>query len=178
MTQQTCKQPDCTNPVRARELCGAHYQQWRHENPDQIRATATNADSLPERIAMHSQPGENGCIVWTGYLSNGLPWLNIKGRGVNVRRAVLDEVDPKRTRSPRFAVTTCDTPNCVAPDHLRWSEHSTEVVTAVPNDEAEQLVADHKAGVLNVAKAARRLGVTRPTIYRAMERLGYSGHKT
>ena len=126
---------------------------------------------------MHSQPGENGCIDWVGYLSNGLPWLNIRGRGINVRRAVLNELDPQRKRTPRFAVTTCDNTACINPDHLRWSEHSTEVVTAVPVDEAEQLVAEHKAGTLNVAKAARRLGVTRPTIYRAMERLGYRGHR-
>jgi len=157
-------------------MCSRHYQQWRKENPSDVRRTASKHDTLPERVAMHSQPAPGGCIVWTGYLNESLPWLGVKGKGVNVRRHVLGAIQPPPGRR-YFASTTCGTPRCVNPDHLEWLPVSKPADYVIDDTTAERLVTEYKAGTLNVAKEARDLKVSRPTIYRAMERRGFHGHE-
>lgn len=177
MTSTTCKLSDCNRNVLARGMCSRHYQKWRKDNADQVRTTARRTDTLAERVAMHSHPAPGGCIVWTGYMNEGLPWLGIEGKGVNVRRAMLTQRTPVPQEGRWFAAPRCNTENCVSPDHLEWSRVSRPTEYAVSDEDADALVAAYKDGSLNVAKEARRLGVSRPTIYRAMERRGFTEHQ-
>lgn len=78
------------------------------------------ADWLAERVR---QDGE--CLVWTGYSHQGQPKAKMGGRNMppfNVRRAVWHAAG-QPLRKGHMIRCTCDTPNCVALEHLvqvRW----------------------------------------------------------
>lgn len=160
----------------ARNLCSKHYQRWRKEHPEEVRRTAREDDTLAERVALHSEATPDGCIRWVGYFNEGVPWLAIGGRGVNVRRALLAEIVPA-PKGRYMAAQTCDTPNCIATDHLHWEQVTAAPDPAISAEDGARLAEQYVEGTLNVAAAARRFDVSRPTIYRALERAGVTLRK-
>lgn len=82
--------------------------------------------------SIHARCIEVGdCWEWQGAYSGGRnPYVRYKGRGTTVRRAVLDLIGERQKSNLHcVALSTCDNPRCVNPDHLRWATHS-EVMRA------------------------------------------------
>lgn len=97
-------------------------------------ATIRVGTPLPDRILYRSEPGANGCLVWTAFLDrDGYGWLSVDGRLVAAHRASYAAfVGP--IPEGMTVDHTCFVPACVNADHLRlltWEENRRNQRTAL-----------------------------------------------
>jgi len=114
MSPRICSVDECSNLVKARELCGMHYQRGR---------TSGELDLLPvippaERLTTGLVRQANGCLEWTGY-------TNVSGYGVTWfggRKTLAHRVAWILANGPipegMYVCHTCDNPPCCNVAHL------------------------------------------------------------
>ena len=80
-----------------------------------------------ERILSKSIINENGCIVFNGFLNEfGYGRLRANGKKVLVHRYVYEEINGKIPKD-KLCCHSCDTPNCINPEHLFLGTHSDNI---------------------------------------------------
>lgn len=145
-----------------------------------------------QRFAAKTKRDElTGCLIWTGAVSSrGYGVVNDPGRrGVRkAHRLALDWKLGYRLPSEVFACHTCDTPLCVAPEHLfpgsnkdnhadsvfkgrhAWGERNGN--RKLTEDAVRAIRGDHAAGVSGLA-LARQFGVGPSAIYKIIHRTAW-----
>lgn len=114
----TCSIEGCTNPVRARGWCRAHYLRWqRHGDPRGGRPEhwARQLEDVWEQVKCG---GPDECWPWTGPTDeDGYGDMRLKG---GLRRAHRIAFFAATNIEPGELVVrhTCDNPPCCNPAHL------------------------------------------------------------
>lgn len=114
----TCRDPECGSPVKARELCGRHYQSYRRSGE---LAKLTTVDRFWAQVDKSS----GACWVWTGPRNGKYGRLGSDNRHLYAHRysyeLAVGEIPDQMTIDH-----LCRNTLCVRPDHL-------EVVTLAEN---------------------------------------------
>lgn len=76
-------------------------------------------DEMRAYLSQHVRETETGCRVWGGHVSrHRVPVVNWGGRRYAVRRLIL-QLSGRRLHGGWVVWTSCATPGCVRPEHLR-----------------------------------------------------------
>lgn len=153
----------------------------RARSATRIQRRAANDATYEERAKLHSTDSD-GCWVWFGCVSNGVPRVGRRvsdgQKGpVNLRVALLEE-QAERPEWAHSAVVTCGNSSCVNPDHLKWEtkgEFFARVRQSQPtkiSDERYRQAWDLHAEGMGVKELAARFAVSRQTLYHNWKRLG------
>jgi len=81
--------------------------------------TPTQPKTPRERLAAKSEKQSNGCVLWTGATAtNGYGIISVHGKDRLVHRYAWELANNKPVPADMVVMHTCDTRNCVAPNHL------------------------------------------------------------
>ena len=131
----TCSVEKCSKPVRARGVCGMHYERWRAHGhmEDPVKPPAERFWAFVDKT--------DTCWLWTGYKLVGYGRFNVdvsrkaKTRNVKAHRWAWEDANgpiPEGLQLDHL----CRTPACVRPDHL-------EPVTHAENQRRKALTVTH-----------------------------------
>lgn len=101
---------------------------------------------------------EGDCLIWKGYIGNGVPQVSHHGKVIAVRRLML-ELQGRVLRIGDHAASKCRNPSCVNPEHISHRnkfQHSAAMHSAPRNEEvrAAKLAAfRRKTAKLDMEKA-------------------------
>ena len=122
--------------------------------------------SLSERLTHYSRPGENGCVLWTGYLNrSGYGVVGYNYKSILAHRAAW-EVSRGAIPEGLLVCHTCDVRNCINPDHLFVGTNADNMVDKIKKGRAWS-----KLSPIEVAEIRANPGVTKPF----MRKFGVSG---
>lgn len=134
-----CSIEGCTNIADSQGLCLMHYSRKRRGSEVADVPERVYGGPLIDRIHRRmSEPNADGCQVWTGQITGGseLPVIMYRTTTLSVRRVLWEDTHGEELGG-RWVVTTCSTPRCVAPEHLRTttvheynSKHARSKVTS------------------------------------------------
>lgn len=123
---RVCDVEGCGRKHAARGWCWPHYGRWRrHGDPLAGGAPKARGYSIPEEaIAARSEPGEGGCLLWTGTLTpKGYGLVTASGKQVQVHRYVYER-EHGPLREGEMVDHRCHVHNCIALEHLRSATRS------------------------------------------------------
>ena len=115
-----CSIIDCGKVHKAKGWCAMHYRRWLvHGDPLVVLQHPWRWPTfITDALAKCRFEPASGCMIWPGGTDkDGYPKLFIDGKHWRGNRAML------------FAITgelgiegmhSCDTPSCMAPEHLAW----------------------------------------------------------
>lgn len=126
----------CSNQVKARGLCAAHYVRMRRgaNLSEPLTRTGTDAERLKLKTHLNS---ETGCWEWTASLNtNGYGQFRINGTTEQAHRAawMIFRGPIPKDQSAYGTVNVlhrCDNPLCVNPEHLFLGDQSDNATDAV-----------------------------------------------
>lgn len=125
MSQRTCSIESCGRPHKARGWCGTHYLRWRVNGDVAVNTPVAKMHRSPdEAFAANTEPHENGCLIWTGGITQrGYGAITVKGKTVLVHRFAWERV---YGAIPEGMVIDhiCWVPECVNIHHLRLATPS------------------------------------------------------
>lgn len=121
--KKICEIEGCTNEVRARGLCGKHYERRRQYGSPHILHRV--GKTLHERLSSGSCPQDpaTGCIEWGGCMNkDNYGVLTREGKICYTHRLAWEL---KRGPIPpgMHVLHRCDNPPCCNPDHLFLGTH-------------------------------------------------------
>jgi len=74
----------------------------------------------------------DGCWLWTGWSDkDGYGMFRLGGKDVRATHAALQIIDGSDVPSGMIVMHSCDTPNCVNPDHLMIGSHADNMLDKV-----------------------------------------------
>lgn len=110
-----CRVVVCEREAKVREMCWAHYNRFRRYGHPQGKPE--RASQLSKAMARTVRP-EIGCWLYDSVATSREPRLKVDGRTIPVARFFYEVMIDPVPEGARFA-RTCDTLNCVRPDHWR-----------------------------------------------------------
>lgn len=78
-----CKEEGCDNPAKTRGLCNKHYLRWWQSTPkaDRPDPGPQHDESLEDRLLRQTERQPNGCLHWTGCVTDfGYGQVHVEGR--------------------------------------------------------------------------------------------------
>lgn len=133
------------------------------------------------RMAKRASITSSGCILCAISVdANGRSRINYRKRPLYAHRLILTFREPPPYPTA-LALHSCDTPNCINPDHLRWGDQTDNVndrternphrtwhrLTNADNDYIKQAYAEGTSQ----AAIARRLNTSQVTISQRLKRM-------
>lgn len=158
MGKSTCTIADCERPIRCKDRCRRHYDQWIRSTPSGERLAPT----LRERIVAKVVVDQAGCWIWQGHIGpKGYGQVRGKSGTQPAHQAAYEEW--------KGAIPTgmepdhlCKVRSCVNPDHLEAVTHRENLLRsggiAARNASKTHCPQGHPYAGDNVIIRARRSG--------------------
>lgn len=130
----SCKVNGCEKPSSTKGLCKTHYGRLLRGKPldAPVRPRSADLASLHQYLSERSQPGQNGCIDWTGSVrSDGYGQISIDRRRTGVHRLAYELHAGQSIPEGMLVLHSCDRPICINPAHLRVGTHKENVRDAI-----------------------------------------------
>ena len=82
---------------------------------------------------------QGDCYIWTGATIDGLPTVRLPGgRRASVKKMMLELLGKPKPYQTAIANTTCKCRDCIAPDHLYWSQQINGTTSKVMSPDFER----------------------------------------
>ena len=111
-----CTVPNCVRTVKAKSLCGRHYQQ------EYRTGTAMRGYTALEWLEANGSPDSDACVDWPfSTKKNGYGQISVDGRNKSAHRVSCEIFNGPPPSPQHEAAHFCGNRRCVNRRHLRWA---------------------------------------------------------